>query len=72
MNKIYFIDNETEELYELSGKKRTELIKKYPNWHLFNIDANEQELIEVYEFFKINGKLLADRKNRNIFVGLTV
>jgi hypothetical protein len=70
--KAYFVTSDTEELYELSLSKRKQLEKLYPNWVKFNCDKNYDELNEVYEFFKKNGKLLGHPKFNNVFVGLTV
>jgi len=70
--KAYFVTSDTEELYELSLSKRKQLEKLYPNWRELNCDNNYDELNEVYNFFKKNGKLLAHPKFNNVFVGLTV
>jgi hypothetical protein len=68
--KAYFVTSDTEELYELSQIKRKQLEKLYPNWTKFDCDNNYDELNEVYDFFKNNGKLIAHPKFNNVFVGL--
>lgn len=68
--KAYFVDNETEDIYEISASKRIQLERLYPNWYEYVSDRNPNDLIDVYSFFVTNGKLIASRKNRNIFIGL--
>jgi DNA modification methylase len=68
--KAYFVDNETEEVYELSFKKKQQLEKKHPYWFDYNSDFNYQQLLEVVDFFKKHGKLVACRHYYNVFVGL--
>lgn len=70
--KAYFLENEQEELYELSASKRKRLEKQFPNWHAFNCEDNYEELNKVYEFFKEHGKLVGHGELSNLFVGLTV
>lgn len=70
--KAYFVDNETYELYELSASKRKQLEKKHPKWVHYDCENNTDELKDVEDFFKRNGKLLAHQSWRNVFVGLTV
>jgi hypothetical protein len=70
--KAYFVTSDTEELYELSSSKRRQLEKLYPKWRELDCDNDYNELNEVYEFFKKNGKLLGHPKYNNVFVGLTV
>jgi hypothetical protein len=70
--KAYFVNAETEELYELSLSKRRKLEKLHPKWGEFDCEKNYAQLNEVYEFFKKHGKLLAHPQFKNVFVGLTV
>lgn len=70
--KAYFVTSDTEELYELSFRNRKKLDKLFPKWREFDCDKNYNELNQVYEFFKKNGKLLGHPKFNNVFVGLTV
>ena len=70
--KAYFVDNETYAVYELSTSKRKQLEKKHPNWILYDCEKNTDELKDVENYFKTNGKLIAHYRWKNIFVGLTV
>lgn len=69
-NKAYFVDNETEDIYEISASKRIQLERLHPNWSEYVSDRNPNDLIAVYRFFIVNGKLIANKKSRNIFIGL--
>jgi hypothetical protein len=69
--KAYFVDNETEEVYELSFKKRQQLERKHPYWFDYNCDLHYEQLSEVSDFFKEHGKLVACSHYYNVFVGLT-
>jgi hypothetical protein len=69
--KSYFVNTETEELYELSAQKTKQLEKTHPEWVKYSHDRDFDELNYVYQFFKTNGKLLAHPKFKNVFVGLT-
>jgi len=68
--KAYFVNTQPESVYELSFTKRRRLEKQHPYWQQYNVGDNPEELQEVYEFFKKNGKLLGDDKTLNLFVGL--
>lgn len=68
--KSYFVNNETNEVYELSISKTKQLNKLYPKWTAFNCEDNYLDLSNVYEFFKQNGKLLAHPHFENVFIGL--
>lgn len=68
--KSYFVNNETNEVYELSISKTKQLNKLYPKWTDFNCEDNYLDLSNVYEFFKHNGKLLAHPHFKNVFIGL--
>lgn len=70
--KAYFVDNDTEELFELTESKKKQLEKKHPNWIHYNVESHPEELNDVHVFFKKYGKKVAGRSLRNIFVGLTV
>jgi hypothetical protein len=70
--KAYFVDNELENVYELSASKRKKLEQKHPEWYSYNCELDEKQFNEVFEFFKKNGKLVASRALSNVFVGLTV
>jgi hypothetical protein len=69
--KAYFVNSETEELYELSSSKIRQLEKLHPKWGEFDCEKNYAQLNEVYEFFKKHGKLLGHPGFNNIFVGPT-
>jgi hypothetical protein len=70
--KSYFVTSDKEEVYELSTSKTKQLEKKHPNWTKYQNYDNFEELKEVYDFFKTNGKLIAHPKFLNVFVGLTL
>lgn len=68
--KAYFVNNDTEELFELSPSKRKQLDKLFPNWTLFNCENNYDDVHSVYDFFKQHGKLVGHPQFKNVFVGL--
>ena len=68
--KAYFVDAETEDLFELSAYKRTKLEEIYPNWMDMNCENHPSEMNGIYTFFINHGVLIGSKKNRNIFVGL--
>jgi len=68
-NKAYFLDSETDLLIELSAAKRKQLEKIHPDWVTYTVD--DDELQDVFEFFKVHGKIIAHPKFRNISCGIT-
>ena len=68
--KAYFVNTETDEVYELPDKHRKQLESIYPNWVLFDDEKNPGELQCVLCFFQTKGKLVAHSRLRNVFVGL--
>lgn len=72
IDKGYFVDVETSELFELSARQRKQLEKKHPNWTEYNCDKHYEQLNEVASFFRNNGTQLACPKFHNLFVGFTV
>lgn len=70
--KAYFVDNNTDYVYELSASKRKQLEKKHPNWYDYSCEKNYEELNDVFDYFKSHGKLVSCPRWRNAFVGLSV
>lgn len=69
--KAYFVTSDLEEVYELSATNRNRLEKKFPEWNKLHSGDNYEKLNLVYDFFKEHGKLVADPRFSNVFVGLT-
>jgi len=68
--KAYFVNNETEEVFELSAKGKKQLDKTHPNWTSYNCESNYKELYDVAAFFEEQGKKVACQGFKNVFVGL--
>lgn len=68
-NKAYFVDVELGVLYQLSKAHKLRLEKKHPNWFDYDLDKTPDEVSEVLDFFKENGKVLGSAKNNNLFAG---
>ncbi len=67
--RLFFYDVEDGVLYELKKSKQKNLLQAHPNWHTYDFESNE--LTQVLDYFKANGKVIASTRERNVFVGYT-
>ena len=67
--KAYFVETDTEDVYELSKSKHFKLNKLIPNWR--TLDCQSGNFQKLLEFVRSNGKKVASNRYGNSWIGLT-
>lgn len=69
--KGYFVSLDTNEIWEISPKQKSELDKLYPDW-VYASEDDHVDREEIYNFFARNGKLLAHARAKNVLLNYSL
>lgn len=68
-NTLFFVDIESNTVYRLHTQKSKALTKKFPKWNEY--PADPETIMEVHNYFKQHGEVIANTESQNVFVGFT-